>query len=151
MKGIAILGATGSVGESTLDVVARHPARFRVVALGAQRNAARLAEQALRFRPEVAALADPDAARELAATLARAGSVTRVVAGDEAMAGIATLPGVDYVMAAIVGAAGLPSTLAAARAGKRVLLANKESLVMAGPLLMRAVEEGAAQDRKSVV
>ncbi len=145
MKGIAILGATGSVGESTLDVVARHPARFPVVALGAQRNAARLAEQALRFRPEVAALADPDAARELAATLARAGSVTRVVAGDEAMAGIATLPGVDYVMAAIVGAAGLPSTLAAARAGKRVLLANKESLVMAGPLLMRAVAQGGAQ------
>jgi len=145
MKRLAILGASGSVGESTLDVVARHPGDFRVVALGAQRNAARLAEQALRFRPAVVALADAGAARELAATLARAGAPTRVVAGEEAMTEIATLPEVDYVMAAIVGAAGLPSTLAAARAGKRVLLANKESLVMAGPLLMRAVAEGGAQ------
>ncbi len=145
MKRLAILGASGSVGESTLDVVARHPGDFRVVALGAQRNAARLAEQALRFRPAVVALADAGAARELAAALARAGAPTRVVAGEEAMTEIATLPEVDYVMAAIVGAAGLPSTLAAARAGKRVLLANKESLVMAGPLLMRAVAEGGAQ------
>lgn len=145
MKGLAILGSTGSVGESTLDVVARHPTKFRVVALGAQRSAARLAEQALRFRPDVVALAEPDAARELGATLARAGVAIRVVTGDDAMLELATLPAVDYVMAAIVGAAGLPSTLAAARAGKRVLLANKESLVMAGPLLMRAVEEGAAQ------
>jgi 1-deoxy-D-xylulose-5-phosphate reductoisomerase len=145
MKGVAILGATGSVGESTLDVVARHPGEFRVVALGAQKNAARLAEQALRFRPEVVALADPGAARELAVTLAQAGAATRVLSGDDAMTEIATLPAADYVMAAIVGAAGLPSTLAAARAGKRVLLANKESLVMAGPLLMRAVAEGRAQ------
>ncbi|MGE0580993.1 MAG: 1-deoxy-D-xylulose-5-phosphate reductoisomerase [Steroidobacteraceae bacterium] len=145
MKRLAILGATGSVGQSTLDVVARHPGQFRVVALGAQRNAARLAEQVLRFEPEVVALADAGAARDLAATLARAGAATRVIAGDAAMVEIATLPQVDYVMAAIVGAAGLPSTLAAARAGKRVLLANKESLVMAGPLLMQAVAEGGAQ------
>ncbi|MGD9597337.1 MAG: 1-deoxy-D-xylulose-5-phosphate reductoisomerase [Steroidobacteraceae bacterium] len=144
MKRLAILGATGSVGASTLDVVARHPDRFRVVALGAQRNVARLREQALRFEPDVVALADPGAAQELAADLARAGARARVLAGADALIAIATLPEVDYVMAAIVGAAGLPSTLAAARAGKRVMLANKESLVMAGPLLMRAVHEGGA-------
>ncbi|MBV6417994.1 MAG: 1-deoxy-D-xylulose 5-phosphate reductoisomerase [Steroidobacteraceae bacterium] len=144
MKGLAILGATGSVGLSTLDVAARHPDRFRVVALGAQRSAAALREQALRFRPDVVALADPGAARELAADFAQAGIATRVLAGSDALSTLATLPEVDFVMAAIVGAAGLPSTLAAARAGKRVLLANKESLVMAGPLLMRAVAEGGA-------
>ncbi|GMU68440.1 MAG: 1-deoxy-D-xylulose 5-phosphate reductoisomerase [Steroidobacteraceae bacterium] len=145
MKGIAILGSTGSVGVSTLDVLARHADRYRVVALGAQRSSARLLEQALRFRPEVVALADPHAARELEAALERAGPGTRVLAGEDASVELATLPGVDVVMAAIVGAAGLPSTLAAARAGKRVLLANKESLVMAGALLMRAVREANAE------
>jgi len=145
VKGIAILGSTGSVGESTLDVVARHPDRYRVVALGAHHNSTRLLGQVLKFRPACAALADHDAARELAAQLASHGAATRVLAGADAMASLATLDEVDTVMAAIVGAAGLPSTLAAARAGKRVLLANKESLVMAGPLLMRTVAEAGAE------
>ena len=140
MIGVAVLGSTGSIGESTLDVVARHPDRFRLVALGAHRNAAKLAQQISRSRPAYAALADADAAAELDCAC----SATRLPAracwpGPEALEEIATLPEVDCVMAAIVGAAGLRSTLAAARAGKRLLLANKESLVMAGPLLMAAV------------
>jgi 1-deoxy-D-xylulose-5-phosphate reductoisomerase len=142
--GVAILGSTGSVGEHTLDVVARHPDRFRVVALGAHRNVARLAEQALRFSPHYVALADATAAAQLEAELRTRGSTTRVLAGPGALEEIATLPEVGSVMAAIVGAAGLRSTLAAARAGKRLLLANKESLVMAGPLLMRTVRDSGA-------
>ncbi len=144
MRGVAILGSTGSVGEHTLDVIARHPDRFRVVALGAHRNAARLAEQALRFSAPYVALADSTAAAELERTLRAPGSTARVLAGPGALEEIATLPEVHSVMAAIVGAAGLRSTLAAARAGKRLLLANKESLVMAGPLLMRTVRESGA-------
>jgi 1-deoxy-D-xylulose-5-phosphate reductoisomerase len=142
---VAILGSTGSVGESTLDVIARHPDRFRVAALGAHRNVARLRAQVLAHSPAVAALADPAAARELAAELARAGSPTQVLGGRDALRDIASLAEVDYVMAAIVGSAGLASTLAAARSGKRVLLANKESLVMAGDLLIAAVREGGAE------
>jgi 1-deoxy-D-xylulose-5-phosphate reductoisomerase len=140
--GVAVLGSTGSIGTNTLDVIGRHPDRFRVVALAANRNAARLAEQCLRFAPEVAAMADPAAARELAERLATAGAArgsTRILAGPDALETIAGLTQVDCVMAAVVGAAGLPSTLAAARAGKRLLLANKESLVMAGPLLLAEV------------
>jgi 1-deoxy-D-xylulose-5-phosphate reductoisomerase len=132
------------VGESTLDVVARHEDRFRVRALGAHRNVARLAEQCSRFAVPVAAIADPSLAPALEAALRDRGAATRVTSGPEAMEEIATLPEVDTVMAAIVGAAGLRSTLAAARAGKRLLLANKESLVMAGPLLMRTVRESGA-------
>ena len=142
--GVAILGSTGSVGEATLDVIARHPDRFRVVALGAHRNAARLAEQALRFSAPYVALADARGAAKLEQELRARGASTRVLAGPGALEAIATLPEVDSVMAAIVGAAGLRSTLAAARAGKRLLLANKESLVMAGPLLMRTVRESGA-------
>ncbi|MFM1885086.1 MAG: 1-deoxy-D-xylulose 5-phosphate reductoisomerase [Pseudomonadota bacterium] len=141
---LAVLGSTGSIGLSTLDVAARHPERFDVVALGAGRNVARLREQCLRFRPRYAALADVDAARELEAELARAGLATRVLAGADALSALASGPEVDVVMAAVVGAAGLPSTLAAARAGKRILLANKESLVMAGPLLLDAVRAAGA-------
>ncbi|MGH8211103.1 MAG: 1-deoxy-D-xylulose-5-phosphate reductoisomerase, partial [Steroidobacteraceae bacterium] len=149
MIGVAVLGSTGSIGESTLDVVARHPDRFRLVAIGANRNAAKLAEQIARYRPAYAALADETAAGELGRLLARpaaGGSApqTRILAGVAALTEIAALPEVDAVMAAIVGAAGLHSTLAAARAGKRLLLANKESLVMAGPLLMEAVRVGGA-------
>ncbi len=144
MNGIAILGSTGSVGESTLDVVARHPDRFRVVALGAHRNVDKLAEQCARFAVPYAALADSAAASRLEQTLRARGLMTRVLAGADAMADIAALPEVNSVMAAIVGAAGLPSTLAAARAGKRLLLANKESLVMAGPLLMQIVRASGA-------
>ena len=144
MIGVVVLGSTGSIGESTLDVLARHPDRYRVVALGAHRNAGKLAEQVRRYRPAYAALADENAARELAAELGTAGRGTRVLAGAGALTEIATLPEADCVMAAIVGAAGLRSTLAAARAGKRLLLANKESLVMSGTLLMDAVRESGA-------
>jgi 1-deoxy-D-xylulose-5-phosphate reductoisomerase len=144
IDGVAILGSTGSVGESTLDVVARHPDRFRVVALGAQRNFEKLAAQCEKFDVPYAALADPQAATELAQLLRARGVKTRVLAGPAGLEEIASLPEVASVMAAIVGAAGLPSTLAAARAGKRLLLANKESLVMAGPLLMRTVRASGA-------
>ncbi len=137
MIGIAVLGSTGSVGTSTLDVVGRHPERFRVVALAAHRNAARLAEQIIRWQPDYAALADPAAMKELESRLSGARVGTRLLAGPDALEEIARLRQVDYVMAAIVGSAGLKSTLAAAGAGKRLLLANKESLVMAGPLLLR--------------
>lgn len=142
--GVAILGSTGSVGEHTLDVIARHPDRFRVAALGAHRNVGRLAEQALRFRAPLVAVADPASAPKLEQELRARGAATRVLAGPAALEEIARQPEVDAVMAAIVGAAGLRSTLAAARAGKRLLLANKESLVMAGPLLMRAVRDSGA-------
>jgi len=144
VTGVVVLGSTGSVGESTLDVLARHPDRFRLVALGANRNFAKLAEQVRRWRPAYAALADEGAARELTKELAGGAPGTRVLAGPEGLLEIAALREADCVMAAIVGAAGLRSTLAAARAGKRLLLANKESLVMAGPLLMSAVRASGA-------
>jgi len=142
--GVAVLGSTGSVGESTLDVLGRHPERFRLVALAAHTNAVKLARQVLALRPAYAALADESAAAELRALLGSGAPGTRVLAGPGALEEIAALREVDCVMAAIVGAAGLRSTLAAARAGKRLLLANKESLVMSGPLLLAAVHEGGA-------
>jgi 1-deoxy-D-xylulose-5-phosphate reductoisomerase len=145
MKGIAVLGATGSVGVNTLDVAARHPDRYRVVALGAHRNVEGLLQQIQQFRPALAALTDPAAARLLEQRLKGLGLPTRVLTGPESLETLATLPQVDQVMAAVVGAAGLRSTLAAARAGKRLLLANKESLVMAGPLLMAAVRASGAE------
>ena len=144
MIGVAVLGSTGSVGESTLDVLARHPERFRLVAVAAHHSVTKLAEQIRTWRPAYAALADEDAARELRALLGGTAPHTRVLAGAGALEEIATLREIDCVMAAIVGAAGLRSTLAAARAGKRLLLANKESLVMAGPLLVAAVRESGA-------
>jgi 1-deoxy-D-xylulose-5-phosphate reductoisomerase len=144
MIGVVVLGSTGSIGESTLDVLARHPDRFRLVAVGANRNVAKLAEQIRRFQPAYAAMADEGAARELVAELGAAARTTRILAGVGALTELATLPEAECVMAAIVGAAGLGSTLAAARAGKRLLLANKESLVMSGPLLMDAVRDSGA-------
>ena len=145
MIGVAVLGSTGSIGENTLDVLGRHPDRFRVVALAANRNAAKLAEQVIHWRPDYAVLADATAVPELKERLARAGSTgTRVLAGESALIEVATLPEAHYVMAAIVGAAGLRSTFAAVKAGKRLLLANKESLVMAGPLLIAAARESGA-------
>jgi 1-deoxy-D-xylulose-5-phosphate reductoisomerase len=144
MKGVAVLGATGSVGVSTLDVLARHPERFRIVALAARSNAEQLAEQCLQHRPALAALADPAAARVLRVRLRAAGCPTEVLEGPEALVILARDPRAEIVMAAISGAAGLPSTLAAAASGKRLLLANKESAVMAGPLLMAAVRAGGA-------
>jgi 1-deoxy-D-xylulose-5-phosphate reductoisomerase len=144
VNGVAILGSTGSVGEHTLDVIARHPDRFRVVALGANRNVDKLADQCRRFDVQYAALADAKAASKLADALRERGARTRALGGPDALVDMASLPEVHSVMAAIVGAAGLASTLAAAKAGKRLLLANKESLVMAGPLLMRSVRESGA-------
>jgi 1-deoxy-D-xylulose-5-phosphate reductoisomerase len=136
MKGVAILGSTGTVGEATLDVVARHPDRFRIVALAAHSNHEALFDQVARHRPAVAALADRVAAAKLAERLASAGIATRVITGPDALSTVAALPEAQAVMAAIVGAAGLAATLAAAAAGKQLLLANKESLVLAGPLLL---------------
>ena len=145
MKGIAVLGATGSVGVNTLDVIARHPDRYRAVALGAHRNAEGLFKQIEQFRPLVAALTDPAAAQVLEQRVRAAGLPTQVLTGPGALETLATLPEVDQVMAAVVGGAGLRSTLAAARAGKRLPLANKESLVMSGPLLMAAVHASGAE------
>jgi 1-deoxy-D-xylulose-5-phosphate reductoisomerase len=141
---ITILGATGSIGASTLDVVARHPDRFAVTALAANRQWQRLLELVVRFQPPCAALLDPDAAGELASAVRREGLATRVLSGAEGLCEVATLPEVDTVVAAIVGGAGFAPTLAAARAGKRILLANKETLVLAGGVFMAAVREGGA-------
>lgn len=141
---LTLLGATGSIGDSALDVVTRHPDRFTVAALAAHRNDAKLLALCRRFRPRVAALHDATAAHALSSALAAESIPTRVVAGPDALLEVATLPDVDTVLAAIVGAAGLPATLAAARAGKRILLANKEALVMGGRLFMEAVADGGA-------
>jgi 1-deoxy-D-xylulose-5-phosphate reductoisomerase len=145
MIGVTVLGSTGSVGVSTLDVLARHPGRFRVVALTANRNAERLADQCRRFRPDFAAMADEASARELRSLLRNMPGAPEVLSGMDGLEQVAALPETDHVMAAIVGAAGLRPTLAAARAGKRVLLANKESLVMAGALFMSAVADSGAE------
>jgi 1-deoxy-D-xylulose-5-phosphate reductoisomerase len=145
LHGVAILGSTGSIGRSTLDVIARHPDRFRVVALTAASRWQALLAQCIAVRPELAVLADPAGARRLAAALADHGLVTEVLAGADGLIAAATLPGARSVMAAIVGGAGLLPTLAAARAGKRVLLANKEALVLGGRLLLEAVVAGGAE------
>jgi 1-deoxy-D-xylulose-5-phosphate reductoisomerase len=144
VKGLAVLGSTGTVGEATLDVAARHPDRLRVVALAAHSNHEALFAQVERHRPEVAALADRTAAARLAQRVADAGLPTRVAGGADALVDVATLAGADAVMAAIVGAVGLAPTLAAAAAGKQVLLANKESLVLAGSLLLEAARKSGA-------
>lgn len=141
---LTILGCTGSIGLSTLDVVRRNPERFRIAALCAHRQADRLYEQCLEFVPDFAVLGEAEAAAPLQRRLRDAGVRTEVLHGVEALERMAALPEVDAVMAAIVGAAGLRPTLAAARAGKKVLLANKEALVMAGPVFMRAVREHGA-------
>jgi 1-deoxy-D-xylulose-5-phosphate reductoisomerase len=145
MKGLVVLGSTGSIGENTLDVAGRHPGRFRIVALAAHANHETLFAQCERHRPEFAVLVDRAAAPKLASRIAEAGLGTRVLAGAEALSTIATLPQADLVMAAIVGAAGLAPTLAAAGSGKRVLLANKEALVLAGTLLLDAARASGAE------
>lgn len=145
MIGVAILGSTGTIGENTLDVIARHPDRFRVVALAARSSVEAMSRQCLRWQPRYAALADAEAAARLRGRLRSEAPGTEVLGGEEALATVAALPEADYVMAAIVGAAGLLPTLAAARAGKRILLANKEALVMAGPVFMQAARAGGAQ------
>jgi len=141
---ITILGSTGSIGVNTLDVLSRQRDRFEILALTANGNVERMAEQCLKHVPEVAVMVDPEAASALRDRLARAGSPTEVRAGREGLVAVAEADRVDVVMAAIVGAAGLLPTLAAASAGKRLLLANKESLVMSGALLMDAVARSGA-------
>ncbi len=144
MKRLALLGSTGSIGASTLAVVDRHAERFQVVALSADRQVDRLFEQCVRYRPRFAAMADEVAAAELRRRIRESRLTCEVLSGPQALEQLASAPEVDTVMAAIVGAAGLPSTLAAARAGKQLLLANKEALVMAGGLLMDAVTASGA-------
>ena len=141
---VAVLGSTGSIGVSTLDVLQRHPDRFAVAALTARSNVTRLLEQCVAHRPQFAVVAEAAAANRLAAQLRQVGVPTEVLCGDPALCEVASHPQVDCVMAGIVGAAGLASTLAAARAGKRILLANKEALCMSGPIFMHAVREGGA-------
>jgi len=144
MQRITVLGATGSIGVSTLDVVARHPDRYTVYALSAHSRVDELAAQCVQFRPARAVVGTAAAADRLAALLRAAGVKTEVEWGEQALCSIASAPEVDSVMAAIVGAAGLAPTLAAARAGKKILLANKEALVMSGQLFMDAVRESGA-------
>ncbi len=143
-RGIAILGATGSVGRSTLDVIERHPERYRVEALSAHGNPELLAEQCARFDARLAVIADPAKETELREALARHGARAAIRSGPEALLEVVSGAGVDTVMAAIVGAAGLAPTLHAAELGKRILLANKESMVIAGPLFHRVVERSHA-------
>jgi 1-deoxy-D-xylulose-5-phosphate reductoisomerase len=141
---ITVLGATGSIGISTLDVLARHPDRYSVYALSAHSRIDELAIQCERFRPAVAVAGTADAAKKLADILAKKNLPTEVAYGTEALCAIASAPQCDAVMAAIVGAAGLMPTLAAAKAGKKVMLANKEALVISGQLFIEAVEQNAA-------
>jgi 1-deoxy-D-xylulose-5-phosphate reductoisomerase len=139
-RGIAILGSTGSIGRSTLSVIALHPERFRVSVLGAYGSWQTVVEQALKFQPDTVVMVDSAAAEQARTALRDLKATTRVETGVEALAAAVTGENVQTVMAAIVGAAGLMPTLAAVRAGKRVLLANKEALVMAGRLLMDEVQ-----------
>ncbi len=140
-QGITVLGSTGSIGQSTLEVLALHPERFRVIALCARQDHYRMLAQCRTHQPEFAVMVDRDAAETLRRALRAEGLPTVVLTGRSALIEMACHPDVAVVMAAIVGAAGLPPTLAAAQAGKRVLLANKEALVMSGPLFMQAVAD----------
>ena len=142
MKQVAILGATGSIGASALDVIARHPQRFRASVLAAYRSVDSLVALCVRFKPDLAIIADQACEAALREKLRNAGLATRVASGSAALTEGASGDLCDTVVAAIVGAAGLESTLAAARAGKRLLLANKEAVVMAGPLLLDALRAG---------
>ena len=142
---LTILGATGSIGVSTLDVVARHPERFEVFALAGHRQTAKLAEQCRSFRPRYAVMADEASAAELKGYLSLAGVNTEVLHGSQALIDVATAAEVTGVMAAIVGAVGLPPTLAAAAAGKTIYLANKETLVVSGALFMETAHRSGAQ------
>lgn len=145
MIGVTVLGATGSIGVNTLDVIARHPNRFRVVALTANQDVERLLEQCRRHRPEYAVMVSEVAAAQLEARIRAEGLPVQVLCGIEGLCWVATLPHVSTVMAAIVGAAGLLPALAAAGAGKRILLANKEALVMSGRLFMDQIRQGGAE------
>ena len=141
---VAILGSTGSIGANTLDVIARHPQQFEVYGLSAFRRVEELAEQCARFQPRVAVVPTDDAAQALRVALRGRAAGTELCVGAAALEAMAEAPEVDSVMAAIVGAAGLRPCMAAARAGKRLLLANKEAIVVGGELFIRAVREGGA-------
>lgn len=145
MIGVTVLGSTGSIGVSTLDVMARHPDRFKAIALTANTQVERMLQQCQQHQPEYAVMVDEQAAEQLKKQLLAAGLQTEVLSGVEGLERVAALPQVGQVMAAIVGAAGLRPTLAAARAGKRVLLANKEALVMSGGLFMQEVRNSGAE------
>ncbi len=144
-KQVAILGSTGSIGVNTLDVIRAHPERFRVAALTAGKQVDRLAEQCIEFKPNIAVVADAEGARRLSQLLIEKKINTQVLYGSQALVAAVTDSHCDTVMAAIVGAAGLLPTLAAAQAGKRVLLANKEALVMSGNLFMQAMKQGGGE------
>ncbi|OJI04984.1 1-deoxy-D-xylulose-5-phosphate reductoisomerase [Polynucleobacter sp. MWH-Adler-W8] len=145
VKQVAILGSTGSIGVNTLDVIRAHPDRFKVVALTAAKQVDLLAEQCAEFRPNIAVVADADGAARLSKILLEKKINTQVLYGPQALVSAVTESHCDTVMAAIVGAAGLVSALAAAKAGKRVLLANKEALVMSGDLFMQAMKLGGGE------
>ncbi len=144
MQNITILGSTGTIGQQTLDVIARHPQQFAVYALAANSSVEALLKQCLSFKPKFAVLLDQTAALQLKTQLQDAGSATQVLSGMQGLEQVSSDADVDVVMAAIVGAAGLKPALAAAHAGKKILLANKETLVMAGSLFMQAVKAGGA-------
>lgn len=144
VQNLCILGSTGSIGESTLDVVALNPERFNVVALTANRNTKKLAQQCARFSADIAVIADPSLVPELALQLEEVGSKAEILAGKEGLASAAGMPETDTVMAAIVGAAGLGPTFHAAQRGKKILLANKESLVIAGEVFIAEARRNAA-------
>lgn len=141
IRHLTILGSTGSIGESTLDVVARHSNRFHAVALTADKNVDKMFEQCKRFLPSYAVMLNAQSAEQLEDKLRAAGLDTIVLSGVESLEKVAALPEIDTVMAAIVGAAGIRPTLSAARAGKHILLANKETLVMAGRIFMDTIRQ----------
>ena len=141
---LTILGSTGSIGESTLDVVSRHPEKFRVFALAGHRQVDKLVAQCKQFRPEYAVVGDADHAAELEKKLKQEGISTQVLYGSQALIDVASADEVSGVMCAIVGAAGLPSALAAAQKGKTIYLANKETLVVSGALFMETARQNGA-------
>ncbi len=143
-QSVAILGSTGSIGTSTLSVIALHPDKYRVHLLSANSNVGSMVEQCSAFKPAIAVMQNADAAQELQSQLRTLGLETQVLQGEQALCDSVSNDAVDIAVAAIVGAAGLLSTLAAARSGKRVLLANKEALVMSGTLLMSSASESGA-------
>ncbi len=145
VKGVTILGSTGTIGRNTLDVIRRHPDRYRVVGLTANQSVDLLHQQCVEFQPNYAVMRHPEMASELRDRLVDSAPAIEVFAGSQGLEAVAGADDTDYVMAAIVGAAGLLPTLTAARAGKRVLLANKEALVMSGKLFMQVIRDSGAE------
>ena len=145
MKRVTVLGSTGSIGVSTLDVIQSHPETYQVLALTANRSVDKLHQQCLLHRPRYAVMSDTLAAAQLSALLKKEAPEIEVLSGLDGLESVAALPEADYVMAAIVGAAGLRPALAAVRAGKRLLLANKEALVVSGHLFMEEVARSGAE------